>query len=297
MSADESQLFVFCRSTYDLAVIRLVRDEKSKLPAVSIARVATDPLDESVSRGRRLFYGARDSYSSGGMGCAGCHPEGRDDGHVWHEVEDVDEKRRNFLAHQNLALKTHEGKLGFPRQTPMLAGRVSASGPYGWHAQAADLVERLADGFNLHRWGRGDADAKSWMTGERANALGAFLRKGVVLPPGIGRELSDVEKEGKKIFESDATQCTVCHVASTEFTNRAPARLPKLPTLPGFEDEADDKFKTPSLFFVSGSAPYFHDGSVSTLSELIAKNGDRMGKTSQLTQAEKDALVAYLETL
>ncbi len=296
LSADETELFVFCRSTYDIAVAHLDDPKSLKL---SVLRVATDPLDEDGSRGRRLFYGGRDDYSSGGMGCAGCHPEGRDDGHVWHEVveDDAQRNRHHFLAHQNQADKTKNGRLGYARQTPMLAGRVNASGPYGWHGQDADLTERLADGFNLHRWGGGNADAKAWMTGVRANALAVFLRKGLVTPPPLGRELTDVEKRGKTVFESDATQCTQCHVAATELTNRTAYSLKALPTLPGFEEEEDGKLKTPSLLFIRGTAPYFHDGSAPTLADLIAKNGDRMGKTSQLTDAERDALVAYLETL
>jgi cytochrome c peroxidase len=45
------------------------------------------------------------------------------------------------------------------------------------------------------------------------------------------------------------------------------------------------------------TAPYFHDGSAKTLEELVERNGDRMGKTSQLSTNERRALVAYLRTL
>jgi len=294
LNADETQLYVFCRSTYDIATVRI----EGKQAHVSIARLANDPLDEVGSRGRRLFYSARDSFSSGGMGCAGCHPDGRDDGHVWHEVLlPRNGKRRTFLATKNLAAKTNEGKLGWARQTPMLAGRVDATGPYGWHAEAPTLRERLAEGFALHRWWADDVDSKGWMVGERFNGLSEFMKHGLATPPPIGRELTAVEKRGKEVFESEGTQCAQCHVPATGFTNRAAPPLPQLPLAATFEEDPDDKFKTPSLLFVGGTPPYYHDGSIQTLPQLIERNHDRMGKTSQLSTDDKAALAAYLETL
>jgi DNA-binding beta-propeller fold protein YncE/mono/diheme cytochrome c family protein len=296
LSEDETKLYVFCRSTYDVATVLLTEKE----PPVVVARVAQDPLGEDGSRGRRLFYGGRDRESTDDLGCAGCHPEGRDDGHVWHDIYDFpgEERRRPvFFASHMIAEKTKGGKLGFPRQTPMLAGRVNSSGPYGWHAQSETLLDRLAEGFSKHRWWGTEPAPKSWMTGERANALRVFLRKGLATPPRIERALNEEEMRGKKLFESDDTQCAKCHVPTTEFTDRAAYELPKIAPPPGFEEESDGKFKTPSLFFVVGSAPYYHDGHAPTLEALVAQNNDRMGKTNQLSAADKAALVAYLKTL
>ena len=293
----ETMLYVFCRSTYDVATVLLT--EKETQPLV-VARVATDPIDEAGSRGRRLFYTGSDDVSSGGLGCAGCHPEGRDDGHVWHEVVELSEQWRHgpvFLATQYLVDKTNNGRRGYPRQTPMLAGRVKANGPYGWHGQSADITERLAEGFKLHRWSNSGYEAKSWLVGERSYALQIFLRKGLVTPPKLERPLTDEEMRGKKVFESEATQCARCHLANGEFTDRTVYPFDKLPAPQGFEEEEDTKFKTPSLLFVSGTPPYYHDGHASTLEVLIAGNNDRMGKTNQLSTADRLALIAYLKTL
>jgi mono/diheme cytochrome c family protein len=293
LSEDETHLFVFCRSTYDVASIRI--DGKSASDPI-LARLAPDAMGEKGSGGRRLFYSGHDSYSSGGMGCAGCHPDGRDDGHVWHEV--MNEKDPpNFLATEKLADETHEGKLGYARQTPMLAGRVGAKGPYGWHAQDETIDDRLADGFGLHRWRGSKVSAKAPLTGVRVTALVAFLREGLVPPPKLSRPLTDQEKKGKEIFESDTAQCATCHTPSTDYSNRSANPLKSPLTLPGFEEETDDRFKTPSLLFVGGTAPYFHDGRVATLAALVAQNQDRMGKTTQLNEDDRAALVAYLETL
>jgi cytochrome c peroxidase len=304
LDTDETLLYVFCRSTYDVATVRIGRRASpgarlDSAPAPTIARLAADPLDESGSRGRRLFHGARDDWSSGRMGCAGCHPEGRDDGHVWHDVPHDKEHRTrpHFFASKNLAEKLRDGKLGHPVQTPMLVGRVNAPGPYGWHAQNPTLLERLAEGFGRHRWNGGEVQPKHWMTGERANALVSFLRKGLVPPPRMERELTDEENKGKAIFLSAAAGCTKCHDPATELTDRLPYNLGKIDPPPGFEDDENTGYKTPSLLFVGGTPPYFHDGRAPTLAALVAKNGDRMGKTSHLSAAERAALVAYLETL
>lgn len=293
----ETLLYVFCRSTYDVATVLV--GEKDRQPQ-EIVRVAQDPLDEAGSRGRRLFYVGTDRVSSEGLGCAGCHPEGRDDGHVWHDVVDLDEQWRRgpvFLASQYLVEKTKGGRRGYPRQTPMLAGRVKANGPYGWQAQSENITDRLAEGFGRHRWSNAAADPKSWLVGERSYALQVFLRKGLVTPPKLVRALTEEEMQGKKVFESTATQCARCHVPSSEFTDRTAYEFDKLPPPPGFEEEENNKFKTPSLFFIAGTPPYYHDGHAPTLEALVMQNNDRMGKTNQLSVADKAALVAYLKTL
>ena len=65
----------------------------------------------------------------------------------------------------------------------------------------------------------------------------------------------------------------------------------------GFVDESALTFKTPSLHHVGGTPPYYHDGSVTTLAELVERNGNRMGNTLQLSKDDQAALVAYLEAL
>ena len=56
-------------------------------------------------------------------------------------------------------------------------------------------------------------------------------------------------------------------------------------------------FATPSLRFVGGTGPYFHDGRYSTLRALLTSDDSAMGKAKDLPTAEIDALEAYLKTL
>jgi cytochrome c peroxidase len=57
------------------------------------------------------------------------------------------------------------------------------------------------------------------------------------------------------------------------------------------------KFDTPSLRFVGGSAPYFHDGRYADLDTLLSKSDGKMGRTKHLSPTELADLKAYLETL
>jgi DNA-binding beta-propeller fold protein YncE len=315
LSEDEKLAYVFCRSTYDLATVKLSDPENPPPPPhvqpgqdrsrespteVTAIHLADDPMEKEAMLGRRLFHNATDALTSGGLACAGCHPEGRDDGHVWHEakVASLNESERViFIAEPELAPNEKDGKIGYARQTPMLAGRIGFDGPYGWHAQNKDLVARLKEGFGLHRWSsvyrKGEGEQLA-----RIQYLRAFVRSGLVNPPKEKRELTDEEKRGQSVFLSETTQCAKCHVPEPEYTDRMAYPLsPKLPPPAGFEEDPKAEFKTPSLRYVGGTSPYFHDGRYSTLETLIDQNNDRMGKTSSLNKDERAALVAFLRTL
>jgi DNA-binding beta-propeller fold protein YncE/mono/diheme cytochrome c family protein len=292
LSRDEDTAYVFCRASYDVLSVGLVQAHRV------MVRLAPDPLGDKVARGRRMFYGVGDVGTSGGLACAGCHPEGRDDGHTWHEVKSPESGQSIFVAEAH-AIGIHQEKpSGLPRQTQMLAGRLGDPGPYGWHAQAPTLEARAKEGFALHRWdGAGPADLDNATSRLRARTLAPFLREGLVTPPREARPLTDEEERGRKLFLSDATACASCHLPDKGYTNRVAYPLKALATRPSFADEEDLSFKTPGLSFVGGTAPYYHDGSIPTLELLIDLNNDRMGHTSHLTRADRAALVAFLKTL
>lgn len=329
LSADEEFAYVHCRSTDDVVAVRLIDGEgryQSVRPTmVRLLDGSPSEAEASYALGRALFYNASDEITSGQLGCAGCHPDGRDDGHVWHETKFVDASQTvitNFLASlttlstldQSVSISDGygcgftsfqpmdvEGDLdepigvGHPRQTPMLAGRVAAAGPYGWHAESPDLASRLVAGFGLHRWRTAPGTPENQRA--RAGHLVTFLRTGLVAPKRPDKPLTEEEQRGKTIFDSPTAQCSRCHVPATGFTDRAAMPLSQPARQDGFAKEENAAFKTPSLVNIAGTAPYFHDARFATLEELIEKNGDKMGKTSHLSAEEKKALVAYLETL
>lgn len=296
LSVDEKTAWVFCRSTYDLAIVSL--DQEGPIPFVHLA---DDLLDDTAARGRRLFYDATDGVISGGLGCAGCHPEGRDDGHVWHEIAEPENDRANGYRGATVLTRSYgEGPAfvahaGLGRQTPMLAGRLSLQGPYGWLGEAPSLDARLREGFNLHRWG-GVRENPYAVTLDRPKLLAAFVRQGLVAPRLPDRPLTELEERGRAVFEDAAVGCASCHNPKTTFQNGATALLDR-PQHPGFDPEPSAAFKTPSLLFVGGTPPYFHDGAAVSLEDLVRKNGISMGDTSRLHEEDKTALAAYLRTI
>lgn len=58
-----------------------------------------------------------------------------------------------------------------------------------------------------------------------------------------------------------------------------------------------ESYQTPSLRFVVGTAPYFHDGRYPTLRALLTSRDPNMGAARDLPAADLDALEAYLRSL
>ncbi|WP_237245590.1 MULTISPECIES: hypothetical protein [Sorangium] len=317
LSADEATAWVFCRSTGDVAALRLHDPAAGSIAApagagatgapgaapaaegpAALVHLADDPLGPEVAKGRRLFYNALDGTVSGNLGCAGCHPDGRDDGYVWREAtfSTADGEHANFVGRPENIPEVAKRK-GFPRRTPMLAGNVGAAGPYGWHGESEDLVGRLQTGMGLHRWGGLPIDHTPAGLAARATYLAMFLRRSLVTPPRGEGAPDERVKRGREIFHSDEAKCSRCHVPASDYTDRMAYPMPKRPPLRGYDEDPRPEYKTPSLRFVGGRPPYLHDGRAGTLAELIEQNADWMGKTSHLSPEDRAALVAFLETL
>lgn len=299
LSADEQRAYVYCRATRDVLEVQLADPSAAqRLDANITARVelGPDPLGPFGATGRKLFYAATDRNVSGGLGCAACHPDGRDDGFTWHEATFVTEdgQTTNFVGSpDNIPPEAHT--LGFARRTPYLAGRVNGDGPYGWHAESPSLEDREIKGFGLHRWGSAPEHAPEAST-TAAAALSDFLRRGLVAPEAKA-QLSALEREGRTLFNSPQTQCSECHPAGAGYTLGHVSTLGARPTPPSFDVEPNGAYKVPSLRHLAGRAPYFHDGSAPDLETLVRDNQDRMGRTSTLSTDQQHALVAFLKTL
>ncbi|MAY83554.1 MAG: cytochrome-c peroxidase [Flavobacteriales bacterium] len=124
--------------------------------------------------------------------------------------------------------------------------------------------------------------------------------------------LSDKAKAGMKLFYSEKTNCSSCH-SDFNFTNYSLENngLYEVYADSGrfrfSHDSADIAlFKVPSLRNVAITAPYMHDGSLSTLEEVIEhyNSGGRQHpnksekiKALNLSQEEMESLIAFLESL
>lgn len=294
LDSREESAFVFCRASTTIARMRLHKNLESidyiGIAGLTWARLGEDAGEKGMNLGRRLFYS---SVLAEGMGCAGCHPEGRDDGFVWREVvtKEYGKSRARFLGGAEIRGPA-PAALGVPRRTPMLVGRVLPVGPYGWRGESETLEKRIEAGTQLHA-GEHPPDPPAYYI----NAVGVFLRKGLAKPAAPPASLTPEEQKGKAIFADNKTGCATCHEPTRYFSNQTAMKLAALPTLPGFEEEPGALYKTPSLLYVGRHGPLFHDGSVKSLEELVEKNGTRMGDTAHLSAEERKALVAYLKTL
>ncbi|MBC8069020.1 MAG: c-type cytochrome [Deltaproteobacteria bacterium] len=164
-------------------------------------------------------------------------------------------------------------------QTPFLNGRLEGTHPYKWDGQDANLNVSLTS--TVKRLGG------SGITQSDARDLQAFLTE---LPRPRTPTVEDPQAvaRGKQLFESNVTGCLNCHDGQMSSDGKSHDLAVDLPSV-----------DTPSLIGLAQSAPYYHDGSATTLEAVLRNNGSvhAMGRTSRLEDPEISDLVAYLETL
>ncbi|WP_394846955.1 hypothetical protein LZC95_05750 [Pendulispora brunnea] len=234
--------------------------EPAPVLRLALSRRSARAETADLSLGRRLFHAAGDArISSDGRACASCHPDGRDDTITW---------------------ATPDG----PRQTPILAGRLEGTAPYAWVGSGDDVAAHLGHTFQRLR-GRGLAP-------HELDALVAYVTQ-MAPPPPRESDASTVRLErGSQIFHSTEAGCASCHGKNGgnpdglrhDVSSRAAS-------------DVTGEFDTPSLRFVGGSAPYFHDGRYASLRTLLVETDGKMGKVSHLTPSDLEALEAYVRSL
>ena len=165
----------------------------------------------------------------------------------------------------------------------MLAGRLKGSAPYSWEGAEAVLEDHLRVTFDrLH--------GESGLRGVELEALTAYLggMAPPASPPPSPRDREAI-KRGAALFASKEVGCAGCHTGD-EGTDGQTHDVQSKAKL-----DAVGAFNTPSLRYVGGTGPYFHDGRYATLGDLL-RGGDGMGHTSQLSAEDLQALEAYLRT-
>lgn len=262
-----SKAVVWSQFDRELTVIPLAADGAAEPVHVLTSRKAKSEVTSELAWGRALFHQTDDPrISSDGRACASCHPDGREDALTW---------------------STPDG----PRQTIMLAGRTTTSEPFGWLGLHKDMKAHVTETFR-RLGGTGLPDASERF--DELDAVIAYVTKmrgptleGAVIPI----EKAALAARGKALFFAETQGCATCHVGGAgtdhEGHNVESSKFP----------DRNPSFDTPSLRFISGTAPYFHDGRYSTLDDLLAASDSKMGHTLQLSRRDVEALKAYMETL
>ena len=146
-----------------------------------IARLAPEPLWEDIA-----FHEFFTRVGRAPMACATCHPEGAEDGHVWH----------------------FEG-VG-PRRTQTTAGNIVGTAPFHWSGDVPDM-DVIID-TNMERMGRSTFEGRA--------PTAAFERLLAALDaPASPRAAEDEQAlAGREVFESAG--CPECHSGDLGTNNR-----------------------------------------------------------------------------
>ena len=190
------------------------------------------PREPSLARrGEAIFYDAQRSFNQW-YSCSSCHVEGHTNGSMFDTFND--------------------GSYNTPKKTLSLRG-VAETGPWTWHGARPELRELIHDSMTKSMQGPEPTDAD-------LDAMTAFL-KTLDFVPGAAQNPQSV-KRGEELF--NAKGCNTCH-SPPNYTSGSIFDI-------GLASPRDvhKGFNPPSLRGVGKRAPYLHDGSGRSLTEVLA---------------------------
>jgi YVTN family beta-propeller protein len=280
-SPDGRELYVLSALDFNVEVI----DVESQQRTAAIP-VCANPLSPDVHRGKVLFYSAlQPMVGRRWISCSSCHPDGDADGRTWHNAEGL----RNTMSLGGMAW-THPIHWSADRdevqdfeltiRSPLMQGRGLIRGPV-----------RAALG-EPHAGLSADLDALAAYSNSHPLPLSPHAKAG----------LSEAARRGRSVFFSAETRCAECH-AGPFFTDSQPVQPFRKHNVGTGEDDASEtlgpEYDTPTLLGVYRTAPYLHHGRAATLLDVLTtcNAGDRHGKTSHLSDADKADLVEFLKAL
>ena len=274
-----------------------------------------EPTQLRFELGRKLFYEKQLSKNED-VSCASCHrlPAAFTDGRTvssFHENEFA----RNAPTLANLAWSPY-----FMSEGGVPTLELQALGPIHEKHELAlsmeEVIARLKNKSNYSILSK-SAYGRELDAFTITRALACFERAIISGDSKFDRyyflksnDYSDVEQKGMELFFSERTQCSSCH-ALPFFTDYEFYSLGLEDADIGLErrtySAADrGKFKTPTLRNIELTAPYMHNGSMSSLEDVVSfyNNGggtrstkDSRVKPMNLSKEEEAELVAFLKTL
>jgi hypothetical protein len=130
-------------------------------------------------------YDVFHTQAGGMIACASCHPEGRDDGHVW------------LLD-------------GNRRRTPSLRGTIAGTAPYHWPGDEPNLEVLVNDVYTVRMSG-------TTLDVDQMDALTSWVQS-IPPPPAPTWVNQSSAQSGKALFERSDVGCSTCH-SGAKFTN------------------------------------------------------------------------------
>lgn len=282
VTSDNQRLLVYNALDFEIVSYSL-----PDLKEVNRTQVTKRPYSEEHHLGKKLFYTANQPMSGRQwIACSSCHIDGAADGRTWQQPEGLRQTQPlAFLA------KTH---------------------PLHWSSDRDEVQDfehtirgQLMQGRGLLRGNLPDALGKE-ISGRSVllDALATYTNSHeVALSPHAKSGLSESAKRGQQLFHSEAVGCSQCHDGTyycDTVTGQKPYQLHDVGT--GRDDSSElmgTKYDTPTLLGVYRSAPYLHDGSAATLTDVLTTSNpeDLHGKTQHLTNQEVTDIVEFLKAL
>jgi mono/diheme cytochrome c family protein len=190
-----------------------------------------------------------------------------------------------------LVLPPAYGLRGVDKETFTAEGPVSY-----WNAYVAVTQMHGQGNFSDPRLGVNIVQSPDLVTPKLA-ALREYQLSLNAPPPPAGSYDGAAAQRGRSVFNG-AAQCASCHIGST-FTDVNLGRL-HAPEETGMDGAyaartTQKKYRTTPLRGLWQHAPYFHDGSAATLTDVVEHYNSV--RNLNLTEAQKRDLVEYLKTL
>jgi len=215
----------------------------------------------SLARMGEFYFNDASICFQGWQSCASCHSsDGRVDGLNWDNLNDGIGNPKNVKS----LLLAHE--------TP----------PSMWLGVRSNAAVAVRAGIKNSLF--------TIQPHEVGNALDAYLQSLQKIPSPHLRDgkLTPAAKRGEKLF-SGAAGCADCHPKPL-YTD---LKQHKVGTRSAY-DQPGDKFDTPTLTEVWRTAPYLHDGSATTVGEVLT---GKHGNVAQLAPEELSNLIEFVLSL
>jgi YVTN family beta-propeller protein len=224
------------------------------------------PRMDQIRRGEFLFNDGTQCFQRW-LSCTSCHPDGRADSVNWDLLNDGMRNPKNA-------------------KSLILSWATPPSMSLGVRASMEVAVEKGFLFIQFVKVPENDLDA-----------VRAYLRAAEPIPSPWHR-LADGSPDlqaqrGEDVFRKAG--CAECHPAPL-YTNM---RMYDVGTQSNRDFEQHNVFDTPTLIEMYRTGPFLHDGRAASLREVLTVYNpeDRHGRTSHLTDAEIDDLVAFLMSL
>lgn len=289
VSPDGKEVYVY--NTLDYAVGIYDAD----LRRGDAVKVCDPPHTPEWRRGKELFQSALQPMTSARwIACSSCHPDGLTDGRVWQNPEGHRRTPNLFgLAHTHplhwSADRDESQDFEYTVRGKLMQGRGLAKGPL-----------KQAKGFTDFAALDEQCAGKCFELDSLAVYTNSFPVRLSPHAAGPGKLSAEADR-GRKLFFATETECATCHTGPyyTDGKKDPPFNLHDVGTGGGADEKIGPNYDTPTLLGVYRLNRFLHDGRATTLRDVLTvhNKGERHGKTSHLSPAEVDDLVAFLKSL